>query len=472
MNNTQSAIEQALAERHLHRRVPYEFGRTRALDIQDTFESNARTYPRRFPIVIKRASGAYVEDENGNVYLDCLCGAGSLTLGHNHPVVIGAIRDFLDSGVPLQTLDVMTPVKEAFIQDLLGVLPATFSAGAKIQFCGPGGADAVEAGLKLVRTAQARDTILAFQGAYHGMSQGALQLMGNLGPKAAVAGASAVQFLPYPNAYQCPFGLGGAAGEAAGLNYIETVLQDPESGVLKPAGIILELVQGEGGVIPAPDSWTRKLREIANRADVPLIFDEVQTGLGRTGRLFAMEHSGVVPDVLVLSKAIGGGLPMSVVVYDGRLDSWQPGAHAGTFRGNQLAMAAGSATIRYVVKEALHEQAERKGKLLMQLLEQLRLESGLIGEVRGRGLMIGVQFAERSGANGSKGVLPPSNARAVQLECLRRGLIVELGGRRSSVARFLPPLTISEAQLEIIFEIFREALHSVERAFSGKVDAV
>lgn len=465
-----SERERELSDRYQRRKTPYDLLSSDALDRQNKLESNARTYSRRLPIVLRQACGVYVEDVNGNVYIDCLAGAGSLALGHNHPVILQAMRRALDDGVPMQTLDLMTPLKDAFIQDLFSVLPREFASNAKIQFCGPSGTDAVEAALKLVRTATRRSNLAAFHGAYHGMTQGSLQLMGNLGPKGAIGGALNVQFLPYPNSYRCPFGLGKMAGEQAGLNYINSILTDPESGVPKPAGIILELVQGEGGVLPAPDSWTRRLKDIAVQVDVPLIIDEVQTGLGRTGRLFAIEHSGITPDVLVLSKAIGGGQPMSVIVYDARLDLWEPGAHAGTFRGNQLAMAAGSATIQFVKKEALHDQAHQKGIALMRLLNQLREDCAFIGEVRGRGLMIGVEFR----AEVTDGTIGPSAgqiARAVQSECLRRGLILELGGRGASVARFLPPLTVSDFQIELIFEVFASAVHCVEHYSFDRVRA-
>ena len=187
------------------------------------------------------------------MFIDCLAGAGTLALGHNHPVVVEAMRGVLDDELPLLTLDLTTPVKDRFVQDLLSVLPPAFAAKAKIQFCGPTGADAVEAALKLVRTATGRRNVLAFRGAYHGMSQGALALMGSHGPKQALDGLfTAAHFLPFPYDYRCPFGLGGEKGVEVGLHYIESLLHDPEGGVLPPAAIIVEPVQGEGGVIPAP----------------------------------------------------------------------------------------------------------------------------------------------------------------------------------------------------------------------------
>ncbi|HEX7982300.1 MAG TPA: diaminobutyrate--2-oxoglutarate transaminase [Duganella sp.] len=455
------AAERELALRHQALQHPYTLATNPLLERQQRTESNARSYPRRIPLALKRAHGIYVEDTEGRVFIDCLAGAGTLALGHNHRVVVAAIRAVLDAGLPLHTLDLTTPVKDRFVQDLFEVLPADFARGAKIQFCGPTGSDAVEAALKLVKLATGRGTMLAFHGAYHGMTQGALTLMGSLGPKKPFHGSlQGVQFLPYPYDYRCPFGIGGDAGLQAGLRYIETVMTDPEGGVPNAAGMVFEAVQGEGGVIPAPDAWVRGIRELTARTGVPLIVDEVQTGFGRTGAMFAFEHAGITPDVLVLSKAIGGSLPLSVVVYKGELDQWQPGAHAGTFRGNQLAMAAGSATIGHIRSEELVAHAARAGLRFMGQLRQLQRDHPAIGDVRGRGLMIGVEIidpaqpATTMGHPASAGAL----AAAIQAECLRRGLIVELGGRNGSVVRMLPPLVITEAQLDHVFEIFAAAV--------------
>lgn len=456
-----------IGHRHDALSRPYSFSPNSLLDRQAARESNARSYPRRIPLALKRAEGIYVEDIEGRVFIDCLAGAGTLALGHNHPVVIEAIEQVIEQRIPLHTLDLTTAVKDRFMQDLFDCLPSEFSRDAKVQFCGPTGADAIEAALKLVKTATDRGTVLAFHGAYHGMTQGALNLMGSLGPKRPLRGIlQGVQFLPFPYDYRCPFGLGGDAGHRAGLHYIETLLNDPESGIPKPAGMILEAVQGEGGVIPAPDDWLRGVRDITAKAGVPLIVDEVQTGFGRTGRLFAFEHAGIAPDVVTLSKAIGGSLPLSVVVYRKELDQWLPGAHAGTFRGNQLAMAAGSATIRYIRNEALHEHAASIGSGFARNLRQLQARCPQLGDVRGLGLMIGVEIVDPDGVQSSFGNPPanPTLASAIQAECLKHGLILELGGRHGSVVRFLPPLIITQRQLDHVFEIFSVAVAAAVRA--------
>ncbi|MEU1163170.1 diaminobutyrate--2-oxoglutarate transaminase family protein [Streptomyces sp. NPDC005921] len=357
---------------------------------QSARESRARTYARALPIVPVRARGLTIEGADGRRYLDCLSGAGTLALGHNHPVVLEAIRKVLDSGAPLSVLDLATPVKDAFITELFRTLPPGLADRARVQFCGPAGTDAVEAAFKLVRAATGRTGILAFTGAYHGMTTGALAASGG-------AGDVRVARLPYPQDYRCPFGVGGPRGAELAARWTESVLDDPKSGVPLPAGMILEPVQGEGGVIPAPDDWLRRMRRLTADRSIPLIADEVQTGVGRTGAFWAVEHSGVTPDVMVLSKAIGGSLPLAVVVYRDDLDVWEPGAHAGTFRGNQLAMAAGTATLAHVRENALADRARLLGSHMLTQLRTLQSEFACVGDVRGRGLMIGVELVDPEG---------------------------------------------------------------------------
>ena len=431
------------------------------LESQATRESNARSYPRRLPLAIKRAQGIHVTDMDGKTYFDCLAGAGTLALGHNHPEVIRAIRSALDEQVPLHTLDLTTPLKEAFVDELFASLPDAFARDARIHFCGPTGADAVEAALKLAKIATGRSTVLAFQGAYHGSTHAAMSLSGNLYQKGEIHGLMPdVHFLPYPYVYRCPFGVGGDQCQQLSARYIRALLSDPESGVRPPAAMVVEAVQGEGGCIPAPVEWLRDVRRMTEDHGIPLIIDEVQTGFGRTGRLFAFEHAGILPDILVLSKAIGGSLPLSVIVYHKRFDRWKSGTHTGTFRGNQLAMAAGLASLKFIQTHNLAEQAALRGRQLMQKLTQLKSDISEIGDVRGLGLMVGVELVrgrDERDALGHPAANPPL-AAAVQRACFEKGLIVELGGRHSSVVRFLPPLIVTEGQIDSIAALFAEAL--------------
>ncbi|MFD1623308.1 diaminobutyrate--2-oxoglutarate transaminase [Azospirillum griseum] len=443
---------------------------------QEARESNARSYPRRIPLALTQAHGVYLRDSAGQLFIDCLAGAGTLALGHNHPDVVAALRATLDSGLPLHTLDLTTPVKDRFVEDLFAALPPGFARHARIQFCGPTGADGIEAAIKLARTATGRRTVVGFAGGYHGMTQGTLAIMGNLEPKRPLGGGTGdAHMLPYPYDARCPFGLGGEAGVDAGLAMIEQLLTDPESGVVTPAAMVVEVVQGEGGVIPAPIRWLQGLRRLTRAHGVPLVIDEVQTGLGRTGHLFAFERAGIEPDILVLSKAIGGGLPLSVVVYREDLDVWSPGAHAGTFRGNQLAMAAGTATLRRIRADRLDEHAAAMGARLTGHLRALQAEQPCVGDVRGPGLMIGVEIVDERMPPARPGLRPADGAlaRALQRRCLERGLILELGGRHGAVVRFLPPLIVSAEEIDEIADRFASALRAaLADRVSGGQDAL
>jgi diaminobutyrate-2-oxoglutarate transaminase len=441
------------------------------LSRQALTESNARSYPRRLPLVIREASGPYVVDVDGRRYFDCLSCAGTLVLGHNHPVVVDALRHHLDLGLPMQTLDLMTPVKDDFIRELMATLPASFASKARIQFCGPSGSDAVEAALKLVKTATGHRTILGFRGGYHGQTHGALALMGNVGPKREISGLMpGVQILPYPYNYRCPFGCNPCEGKCDGSGFIEQMLDDLESGIPPVAGMILEAVQGEAGAIAAPFEWLREIRRITRERHIPLILDEVQTGWGRTGSMYAFERAGIEPDVLVLSKAIGGGLPLAVVIYHESLDVWSPGAHAGTFRGNLMAMSAGLATLRFLKKHDVVSNADRMGQTLLERLRQIQAQFPWIGDVRGRGLMIGVEIVDPERCDRRRRPIPDGNrARAVQAACLARGLILELGGQAGSVLRLLPPLNITADQTESIAAIMGDAFAAANQVESTHV---
>ncbi|MFI8233042.1 aminotransferase class III-fold pyridoxal phosphate-dependent enzyme [Streptomyces sp. NPDC085900] len=387
-----------------------------------TREPAARTYARSLPIVPVRARGLTIEGADGRRYLDCLSGAGALALGHNHPVVLEAIRRVLDSGAPLHAPDLATPVRDAFVAELLRTLPPDFAGHARVRFCGPGETDAMEAALRLVRAATGRTAVLSLTGSLDGAHGG-----------------------------DDPVELWGASGE----DELGAHLGDFGPGAARPAGVILEPFAGQGGVVPVPDAWTRRVRRLTAARSVPLIADETQTGVGRTGAFWAVEHSGITPDVMVLSKAVGGSLPLSVVVHRDDLGSGEP----GTFHGNQLALAAGTATLSHVRENALAQRAATLGSRMLGRLRDLARDIACVGDVRGRGLMIGVEFVdpEEEGAG-------PELAAAVRGECLRRGLIVDLGGRHRSVVRLLPPLTISDEQAAAVLDRLCDAVEAVTRA--------
>lgn len=439
------------------------FGNEYYLDRQSHFESNARSYPRKFPISIKSAQGAWMTDVEGKQYLDCLAGAGTLALGHNHPTVINAIKSVLDSQLPLHTLDLTTPLKDQFSETVLNLLPGNLNDW-RLQFCGPTGADANEAAFKLAKTFTGRAPIISFTGGYHGMTNGTLSATGNLGAKTPISGLMPyVQFMPYPYAYRCPLGLGGELGADALANLFERFLDDVESGITRPAAVILEAIQGEGGVIPAPATWLQRIREVTKRLGIILILDEVQAGIGRSGQFFAFGESGIVPDMIVMSKAIGGGLPMSLVAYRAEFDVWAPGAHTGTFRGNQLAMATGLATLDMITKQGVQDNVNIAGNALKAGLLELQKRFPCIGEVRGRGLMLGIEIVDAKGQPDRLNSLPyaPELSVALQKACFNAGLIAERGGRHGAVLRFLPPLTLTLEEVNQVLVRLETALKAI-----------
>ncbi|EOX4929723.1 pyridoxal phosphate-dependent class III aminotransferase [Vibrio alginolyticus] len=439
----------------------YDLTPDQVLIDQAEHESEVRSYPRRLPIAIKQAFGCLVEDTRGQIFLDCLAGAGTLALGYNHPEINQALKEQLDSGLPYQTLDIATSAKTTFIQSVKSFLPQELSENSVIQFCGPSGADAVEAAIKLAKQTTGRNTMFAFRGAYHGMTNGTMGMMGNLGTKARRTGLmSDVHFMPFPYNLRCPFGLGGDEGAKASIRYIDRLLNDDESGIMKPAAIIVEPVQGEGGVVPAPAFWLRELRRICDEHGILLIFDEIQCGVGKTGYNFAFEESGIVPDILCLSKAIGGGLPMSLLVINKQHDTWKPGEHTGTFRGNQLAMVSGAKALEIIQRDNLVEHANIAGQYLRYGLESIQKRVNCIAEVRGKGLMLGVEIKNPEGELNKFGE-PQADSEltlSIQRAALERGLIVEKGGREGAVIRFLPPLIISFEQIDFVLRVFEDAI--------------
>lgn len=436
---------------------------------QSQMESNVRSYPRKLPLAIAKAQGCWVTDVEGTDYLDCLAGAGTLALGHNHPAVIQSIQDTVASGLPLHTLDITTPLKDAFTEALLEQLP-----GGKeeycLQFCGPSGADGTEAAIKLAKTYTGRSTVISFSGGYHGMTHGSLAMTGNLSAKNAVNGLMpGVQFMPYPHEYRCPLGLGGEAGVNALTYFFENFIEDVESGVTKPAAVILEAIQGEGGVVTAPAKWLKKIREVTEKHDIVLILDEVQAGFARSGKMFAFEHAGIQPDIVVMSKAVGGSLPLAVLGIKRKFDVWQPAGHTGTFRGNQLAMGTGLATLKTIKEENLAQNAQERGDFLQAEIKKLAADFPCIGNVRGSGLMIGVEIVDERQAADHMGSLPADSrlAAAIQTACFNNKLLLEKGGRNGTVIRLLCPLIITQAECEEVIVRFKKSVAEALVAVRG-----
>jgi diaminobutyrate-2-oxoglutarate transaminase len=415
---------------------------------QERRESNARTYPRHFPFAIAEGAGSFVRDLDGNVFIDFLAGAGVLSLGHNHPELVAAATEQM--GVFTHGLDMPTPVKDAFTDAQLAMLPASMRDRMKIQFCGPTGANAVEAALKLCKTATGRSDVVSFQGGFHGSSHAAMALTGNVAQKRPVPGGMpGVHFFPFSSCSRCPLALDPTTCQTNCVAFLERALADPNGGIPLPAAVIMELVQGEGGVIPARLEFAQRVRRLTRDLGIPLIVDEVQTGCGRTGTWFAFEQYGIEPDVIVASKALSGmGLPVAIVLYDRELDVWAPGAHTGTFRGNQPAFAAGVKTIEIFHRDDVLGNVRARGSQVAGRLAPLG-EHAEVVEIRGRGLMWGIELAR------------PELAEQVQARALRDGLIVELGGRDDRVVRMLPPLNVTAQVMDVALDILLDAVHTV-----------
>jgi diaminobutyrate-2-oxoglutarate transaminase len=422
------------------------------LSRQQRRESNARTYPRHLPIAIEEAAGSFVQDMDGNVFIDFLCGAGVLPLGHNPPELVDVVTKQLNRLT--HALDLATPAKDAFIEAQLSMLPPGMRDRMKIHFCGPTGANAVDAAIKLCKTATGRGDIVAFQGGFHGSSHAAMAVTGLVEQKAPVPnGMPGVHFFPYSYCTRCPLGLTPDTSATNCVGYLERSLVDANGGIPLPAAVIMELVQGEGGVIPARADFARRVRALTRDLDIPLIVDEVQTGCGRTGTWFAFEQYDIEPDVIVASKGLSGiGTPVAIIMYDARLDVWAPGAHTGTFRGNQLAFAAGAELVRIVRRDDVLDNVWRRAAQISHRLAELE-KHPWVREVRGRGLMWGVELADPLDGRPA-GKL----ARTVQANALRRGLILEAGGREDCVVRFLPPLNVTAEVVDTACSILIAAL--------------
>ncbi|MFE0462258.1 diaminobutyrate--2-oxoglutarate transaminase [Kitasatospora sp. NPDC058965] len=409
----------------------------------DTMEAEVRLYCRKFPVVFDRAKGAELFTEDGRVFLDFFCGAGALNYGHNPEPIKRRLADYLARDGIAHGLDMFTVAKREFLARLDQVVLHPRGLDHKVQFCGPTGANAVEAALKLARKATGRRGFVSFAGGFHGMSQGALAVTGS--GSARRAGGSAPQevtFVPFED---------GPLGPFDSIGYLERMLADPSSGLEPPAAVIVEPVQLEGGVYPASADWLCRLAELTRRHGILLIADEIQTGCGRTGTFFAFEQAGVVPDLITVSKSIGGyGLPLSLLLIRRELDVWAPGEHTGTFRGNQLAFVAATAALDYWEQDAFHAGLAAAAQRLQGFGAELGGElPGLA--VRGRGMVLGLDL----GAVGGE-----QRAAGVQQYCFEHGLIVELAGRHDEVVKIMPPLTIDQDRLEQGLAVLREALQA------------
>ena len=402
-------------------------------------------------LVMERAQGWTVEDIDGNVFLDFVAGFGSLNAGHCHPRVVKAIRD---QAVKLhQAMSVAAEARTQLLEKILSLVPGP--SEKKVHFA-TSGSEAAEIAIKLARRATGRHEIIAFGGGFHGRTMGALSLMGRKnqreGLPVLVPGA---HHIPYPYPYRSPFGRDAETCIEGTIRYMEELLGNPASGWGEVAAVIVEPVQGNGGMIPAPLGFLRALRELCDRHGLLLILDEVMSGFCRTGEMFAFEHEqGVEPDLLVLGKSISGGIPLAACVAKrGVADATAPGTESGTYSGNVIACAAGLASIAVYQDEGLKDRAREMGSYFLERLNGLAGEYVMIGEVRGRGLMLGVELvADRT----TREPLPVAK-RACDA-ALKKGLLLYPGGHYGNVIAFLPPLIIGKEQVDKATAILEEVL--------------
>jgi len=414
------------------------------------------SYTRGYPLVIERGAGAMVEDVDGNVFLDCAAGIAVNSTGHSHPAVVRAITEQAQKFLHMSGTDFYYEPQVRLAEELAAVVPI---AGGVRSFFGNSGTEAIEACIKLSRHTTGRQNIIAFLGGFHGRSMGSLALTASKAIQRRGFGPllPGVYHAPYPDPYRCPLGSTPDTCADACVDYIEhqlfTHLVSPD----EVAAIVVEPIQGEGGYVVPPDAFLQRLRALTTKHGILLVADEVQSGMGRSGRMFAMEFSGVEPDMIAVAKGIASGLPLGVAVARAGLMAWPPGSHASTFGGNPVSCAAALATIA-LLREGLVENAADVGAYLMAGLKALAVTHPIIGDVRGRGLMIGVELV-RDRLTKERAA---EERDAVVSSCFARGLLL-LGAGKNAV-RFSPPLVVTREQADTAIEIFDQALTEVERS--------
>jgi diaminobutyrate-2-oxoglutarate transaminase len=401
-----------------------------SLDIFEEWESEVRGYIRLFPTTFDTARGSLLIGEDGSEYIDFFAGAGTLNYGHNNPLFKQALLDYIERDGIIHALDLATRAKREFIETFRDLVLNPRRLRYKLQFTGPTGANATEAAIKVARLATGRTNVIAFTRGYHGLSLGALATTAARQYRSA-AGVSLdnVTFAPYEGYF---------GPDVDTIELLARQLEDPSGGIDRPAAVIVESIQGEGGVNVASPEWLRRLAALAAAHEIPLIIDDIQAGCGRSGDFFSFEQSGIRPDIVVLSKSLSGyGLPMSLVLISPELDVWEPGGHTGTFRGNNLAFVGATAALRnYWADEDFSLETKRKGELLQSRLAAIAARhSGHLVE-RGRGLFRGLASLSDS-----------DFAARVSREAFGQGVVIETAGAYSEVVKFLPPLTTDDETL-------------------------
>ena len=408
-------------------------------NIFEKYESEVRSYCRTFPKEFAKSKGAIIEDVDGNKYIDFFDGAGALNYGHNHDYIKEKLIDYLKKDGIIHSLDMYTTPKKEFIQFFEEEVLIPRNLNYKIQFAGPTGTNAVEAALKLARKVKKRENIFALMGCFHGMTLGSLALTSDKDSrKGAGLPLTNVTHIPTPYMFD----------NLNVVEYLDKILSDDHSGVDKPAAIIIETVQAEGGVYVFDDKFLQGVRAICDKHDILLIVDDIQVGCARTGTFFSFERAGIVPDMVVMSKSIGGYvMPMALTLIKPELDIWKPAEHNGTFRGNQLSMVAAKAGLEVMLNEKVEKQVKDKEKIVKKYLEENIKYDNV--EIRGIGLIWGID------------VHSEELSKKIVNECFNNGLILERAGRENSVVKIMPPLTIDNDTLLKGLEILSKAVDKV-----------
>ncbi len=410
--------------------------------IFETLESKVRSYSRNWPTVFETAKGSWIRNEQGADYLDFFAGAGALNYGHNNPMLKQALLEYISNDGITHALDMSTVAKRRLLETFQRVVLEPRGLDYKVQFPGPTGTNAVEAALKLARKVTGREAIINFTNAFHGMTLGSLSVTGN-SMKRAGAGIPLVHATPMPfdNYFD---------GATEDFHWFERLLDDSGSGLNNPAAVIVETVQGEGGVNVARPEWLRGLADLCRRREILLIVDDVQMGCGRTGPFFSFEIAGITPDIVTLSKSIGGyGLPMALTLFKPELDIWKPGEHNGTFRGNNPAFVTSQVALDYYWSDDVLERSTlAKGRRISEAFVGLSNELDGVS-TRGRGLVQGLVFED------------PRRAGKVCQLAFDNKLLVETSGPTDAVVKLLPPLTITDEELAHGLTILTAAAEAV-----------
>jgi 4-aminobutyrate aminotransferase-like enzyme len=432
------------------------------LEAQARLETEAVVYAKYFPIGVARAQNASIEDVDGNRFIDWISGVSVLNLGHRHP----RLRAALDAQADRiwHSPEMPTPARIDFLEQFHSILPQGMRGRAKVLFTVTG-ADSVETAVSLADYVKGRRGTVAFSGAYHGVHGGAANLTSGRKYRSTTSfrGASVIR-VPYPDPYRPVLG----DGVQGTIRYLEHLFNDPYSGADEASSVLVEPILGEGGYVVPSDDFMPALREFCDAHDLLLIADEIQTGLGRTGRMWASDHTGVTPDILCVAKTIGGGIPLSLVAYRSDLGkALPPGFHLGTYRGNPLALAVGAESLKILRDGPWVERARNRGARLLEEFRHVAGRHPSIGEVRGRGFMVGIEYV----TDAARRAPDPALAKAMRTEMFGRGVMMHTCGGFDNVQRFIGPLTTEDELLETGVRIFDESLTALERAGPGRARA-